>query len=392
MSFAEGFLWGGATSASQIEGAYNIDGRGVATNDIFPAGKQRMKLLADYDIALKTNYDYYPNREAIDFYHHYKEDIALFAEMGFKCFRFSVSWSRLYPNGDEETVNQKGLQFYIDVVNELRKYNIEPLITINHFDPPLGLLKYGGWENRQVIDFYLRFCKTLFETFKGKVKYWITFNEINMILCVPFGCGALDIKKSANPKQSLYQAAHHQLVASALATKLAHEIDRENKIGCMVAAGDYYPYSCKPEEVWAAFNDNRKTYFFVDVQAGGEYPYYAKKKMEKAGIHLKMEQDDEKILKAYTVDYVAFSYYHSRLSCVADSNVETTDANLGTTYKNPYLKSSNWGWQIDPLGLRITCNTLYDRYHKPLFVVENGLGEVDVPDKDLYVEDDYRIE
>lgn len=392
MSFPNGFLWGGATSASQIEGAYDVDGRGVATNDIFPAGKQRMKLLADYDIALQTDYGYYPNREAIDFYHHYKEDIALFAEMGFKCFRLSVSWSRLFPNGDEETVNQNGLQFYIDVVDELLKYHIEPLVTINHFDPPIGLLKYGGWENRQVVDFYLRFCKTLFATFKRKVKYWITFNEINMILAVPFGCGALDIKHCNNPKQSLYQAAHHQLVASALATKMAHEIDPKNKIGCMIAAGDYYPYSCKPEDVWAAINDNRKSYFFTDVQAKGEYPFYALKEMKDAGITIAMGPEDLHILKDYPVDFVAFSYYHSRLSCAPDTKAETTGANLGTTYKNPYLESSHWGWQIDPLGLRITCNTLYDRYRKPLFVVENGLGEIDVPDKNFYVEDDYRIE
>lgn len=213
-----------------------------------------------------------------------------------------------------------------------------------------------------------------------------------MILAVPFGCGALDIKNSSNPKQALYQAAHHQLVASALATKLAHDIDPANRIGCMIAAGDFYPYSCKPTDVWAAINDSRKSYFFTDVQARGEYPFYALKEIKDAGITLSMEPYDLRDLKNYPVDFVAFSYYHSRVSGAPDTKIETTGANLGTTYKNPYLKSSHWGWQIDPLGLRITCNTLYDRYHKPLFVVENGLGEIDIPDKNFYVDDDYRIE
>ena len=249
MSFRKNFLWGGAISASQAEGAFDTDGRGLSPFDILPSGKDRLMVMNDYETASKMPYDYYPSHKAIDFYHNYKEDIKLFAKMGFKCFRFSISWSRIFPNGDEKEPNEKGLQFYENVIEELQKYDIEPLITLNHFDSPLGLLKYGGWENKKVIDFYLKYCKAVYTRFLGKVKYWITFNEINMILHVPFGSGIIETEQAENPEELIFKAAHNQLVASAYATKLAHEIDKNNKVGCMLAAGDYYPYNCRPENV-----------------------------------------------------------------------------------------------------------------------------------------------
>ena len=336
--------------------------------------------------------DVYPAMEGIDFYHHYKEDIALLGEMGFKTFRLSIAWSRIFPNGDDAEPNEAGLQFYENVFKECHKYGIEPLVTITHFDCPIHLTKeYGGWKNRKLIEFYKKLVTVLFTRYKGLVKYWLTFNEINMILHLPFMGAGLVFKEGENETQAKCLAAHHELVASAEATRIAHEIDPENKVGCMLAAGQTYPYSCAPEDVWKAMGKDRENYFFIDVQARGEYPAYAKKFFEREGIQLDITEEDEKLLKENTVDFVSFSYYSSRCAS-ADASVDTTDGNVFATVKNPHLKASEWGWQIDPLGLRITMNALYDRYQKPLFIVENGLGAVDQPDENGYVEDDYRIE
>ena len=393
MSFRKNFLWGGAISASQAEGAFDTDGRGLSPFDILPSGKDRLMVMNDYETASKMPYDYYPSHKAIDFYHNYKEDIKLFAKMGFKCFRFSISWSRIFPNGDEKEPNEKGLQFYENVIEELQKYDIEPLITLNHFDSPLGLLKYGGWENKKVIDFYLKYCKAVYTRFLGKVKYWITFNEINIILHVPFGSGIIETEQAENPEELIFKAAHNQLVASAYATKLAHEIDKNNKVGCMFAAGDYYPYNCRPENVWEAIEKNREQYMFIDVQSRGEYPSYAKKIMSDKCIHLDISEEEISVLRDNTVDFISLSYYHSRLAAKENmEDVEDTEANVFKTLKNPYLRTTEWGWQIDPLGLRITLNTLYDRYQKPLFIVENGLGAKDYVQDDGTIQDDYRIE
>ena len=336
---------------------------------------------------------YFPSHEAIDMYHHYKEDIELFAEMGFKCYRFSFSWSRIFPTGMETEPNEEGLKFYEDLIDELLKYNIEPVVTICHFDLPLALEeKYGSWRSREVIDAYLRYCEVIFKRFNGKVKYWMTFNEINMLMHLPFIGAGIMFREGENEIQVKYQAAHNELVASALATKLAKEINKENQIGCMLAAGQFYPYSCRPEDVFDAMEKDRNNYFFIDVQARGEYPGYAKKFLERNNIKIEMGPEDEKILKENTVDYIAFSYYSSRLASTDPNAGVKTSGNVISTFKNPHLKASEWGWQIDPLGLRITMNSLYDRYQKPLFIVENGLGAVDIPDENGYVEDDYRID
>jgi 6-phospho-beta-glucosidase len=341
---------------------------------------------------LETDYGYYPSHVSIDFYHNYKEDIKLFAEMGFKVLRMSISWPRIFPDGDESSPNEIGLQFYDDVFDELKKYNIEPLVTINHFDTPLELVKkYGGWRNRKLVDFYVKYAEILFERYKDKVKYWITFNEINMLFHIPFFGGGLLIEPEEDELQIKYQAAHNQLVASSIATKIAHEINKDNKIGCMLAAGDTYYKTCKPEDVWKSIEENREQYFFIDIQSRGYYPSYSKRLFKEKNININFEDGDLELLEKYTVDFISFSYYNSRvISSDLEDLKELASGNVFASLKNPFLDTSEWGWQIDPIGLRITMNTLYDRYQKPLFIVENGLGANDVL-KDGYVEDDYRI-
>ena len=389
----DNFLWGGATAANQCEGGYDAGGKGPGTVDVIPWGPNRRGVMdGTLDYHDLPGDSYFPSHEAVDMYHRYKEDIALFAEMGFKCYRFSFAWSRIFPTGEEEEPNEEGLKFYEDFINELIKYQIEPVVTICHFDVPLHLeQKYGSWKSRKLIDFYLKYCDAIFKRFKGKVKYWMTFNEINMLMHLPFLGAGISFKIGENPEAVKYQAAHHELVASALATKLAHEIDPDCQVGCMLAAGTFYPYSCDPEDVWAALERDRGNYFFIDVQSRGAYPNYAKKLLEKKGIAVAMEPGDEAVLKENTVDYIAFSYYSSRLTAANPDYSTMTGGNVMKSMRNPHLKASEWGWQIDPLGLRTTMNQLYDRYQKPLFIVENGLGAVDEV-VNGEINDDYRID
>lgn len=393
MSFPKNFLWGGATAANQCEGAYNVGKRGLANVDVQPHGKERFAVSKGTRkmLDLEDGY-YYPGLDAIDFYHHYKEDIQLLAQMGFKVFRMSIAWTRIFPCGDEEEPNEEGLVFYENVFKELKKYNIEPLVTITHFDCPIHLTKvYGSWKNRKMIEFYERLVRTLFTRYKGLVKYWLTFNEINMLLHLPFtGAGVL-VEDGEDWNQTLYTAAHHELVASALATKIAHDIDPENKVGCMLAGGNTYPNTPNPKDVWKSMEKDRENYFFIDVQSRGYYPSYLLKKLERNNVVIPFESGDKELLKENTVDFISFSYYASRLTSADESLNNQTDGNVFATLKNPYLQVSDWGWQIDPLGLRITLNSLYDRYQKPLFIVENGLGAKDELVDDT-VEDDYRID
>lgn len=394
MGFRQDFLWGGATAANQCEGAYREDGRGLANVDLAPVGPDRAAVITgEMKMFEFDEHHFYPAKEAIDMYHRYKEDIALFAEMGFKTYRLSIAWSRIFPKGDENEPNEAGLKYYEDLFKECKKYGIEPLVTITHFDCPMHLVeKYGAWRSRELVGFYENLCHVIFNRYKGLVKYWLTFNEINMILHAPFMGAGLYFEEGENKEQIKYQAAHHELLASAIATKIAHEVDPENKVGCMLAAGANYAYTSKPEDVWASRKADRENYFFIDVQSRGEYPSYALKEMERKGITLPIQEGDLELLKEHTVDFVSFSYYSSRLQSTDPAVNEQTSGNIFESLKNPYLESSEWGWQIDPLGLRITLNDLYDRYQKPLFIVENGLGAVDTPDENGYVADDYRIE
>lgn len=397
MAFPKNFLWGGAIAANQAEGAYLEDGKGLSCADILHGGKGKMAEMADSQ-ALRKNIEklegFFPSHEAIDFYHRYKEDIALFGEMGFKVFRTSINWSRIFPNGDETTPNEKGLAFYDALFDECRKFGIEPLVTISHYELPLGLTKkYNGWVSRELIPLFDRYVRTLFERYKGKVKYWLTFNEINAttLFGAPFLGAGVIIDDPANNQSAVYQAAHNQLVASALAVKACREIIPGAQIGNMIAAMLIYPYSCRPEDVWLKTARERETYFYSDVQARGCYPNYMERFFVKQGIELDRRPDDARILREGIVDFISFSYYMS-MTASSDPELTKTEGNLFGSVKNPYLESSEWGWQIDPLGLRTLLNNLYDRYQKPLFIVENGLGAKDTVEADGSINDDYRID
>lgn len=404
MSFPKGFLWGGATAANQYEGAYLEGGRTPSTLDAITKGaykKPRMVTFKTVDgkIGSTSREDpipdgavgyidqdqYYPSHNATNFYHNYKEDIALFAEMGFKCFRMSISWSRVCPNGLKK-INEEGLAFYDNVIDELKKYDIEPIITLNHFDMPMYLADhYDGWSSRAIIDNFLFFCDLLFKRYKDKVKYWITFNEINILR----SWTQIGIHNNCPAKR--YQADHHLFIASAKAVILGHKINPDFKIGMMCCYIPAYSMTCKPEDVYETIKENRKREFYMDVQCRGYYPNYQLKEFERLNIVIEKEEDDDKILKEGTVDFLSFSYYNSTIA-TTDKSVEKTDGNQMFSYKNPYLKTNDWGWPIDPLGLRISLCTLYERYHLPLFIVENGIGLNDVVSNGFKVLDDNRIE
>ena len=392
--FPKDFLWGGATAANQCEGAYNEGGRGLANVDVVPFGEDRFPVMFGKLKMLECDdQHYYPSHEAIDMYHHFKEDIALFAEMGFRCYRLSIAWTRILPHGDDAKPNEEGLAFYDALFDECRKYGIEPLVTICHFDAPIALIqKYGGWKDRRMVDAYVHYCDIIFRRYKDKVKYWLTFNEINMLLHMPFMGAGLLFEPGENVEQAKYQAAHHELVASAKAVQLAHEIMPGCMVGCMLAAGEFYPRTCAPADVQAAAEADRNNYFFIDVQSRGAYPVWAEKRMERAGVQLDWEPGDRETLAEGTVDFISFSYYASRCVAASLEGKAVNDGNVVRSVKNPYLQTSQWGWAIDPLGLRITMNQLYDRYQKPLFLVENGLGAHDTVEPDGSVHDDYRID
>ena len=387
MTFPANFLWGGAVAANQCEGAYDEDGKGWSTQDLAPKGIVGAITAEPTADNLKL--------KGIDFYHRYREDIAMFAEMGFSVFRFSIAWSRIFPNGDEETPNEAGLAFYDRLIDECRRHGMEPLVTLSHYETPYHLAKtYDGWCSRKMIGFFKRYVNTVMERYKGKVHYWLTFNEINSILHNPYLSGGILTPKEQLSKSDLYQAIHHELVASALVTKMAHEIDPDNKVGCMVIGVPSYPLTPNPDDVIANMEQDRHNLYFTDVQARGSYPKYLNRYFKENGIQIQMEEGDEEILKN-SVDFLSFSYYMSTCGC-ADPNAHPQAAgNIIPGVANPYLRSSQWGWQIDPKGLRFLLNQFYDRYQKPLFIVENGLGARDeLIEKDgvLTVEDDYRIE
>lgn len=394
--FPEDFLWGGATAANQIEGGIHEGKKGLSVPDVLPGGKER------YDILLSPGFDFeihhdqysYPNHEAIDFYHRYKEDIALFAEMGFKAFRMSIAWTRIFPNGDELEANEEGLAFYDRVFDELHKYGIEPVVTISHYEMPLHLVKeYGGWRCRQVVTFFERYVGAIFHRYKNKVKYWMTFNEINSSLVMPIQGLGFAIQKDEDKYQPTFQAYHHQFVASAIAVKKGHEIIPDAKIGCMVLFAPVYSYDCNPENIMYALKEEQLFNFFCgDVQVRGEYPGFIKRYLKEHKIELEIQEGDFELIKEGTVDYIGFSYYMSRTEKKVKNDAEAAQGNIIGGVKNPFLKASDWGWEIDPEGLRISLNKLYDRYQVPLFVVENGLGAYDKVEEDGSINDVYRID
>ncbi|MBR2746549.1 MAG: family 1 glycosylhydrolase [Erysipelotrichaceae bacterium] len=400
--FPEGFLWGGAVAANQCEGAYNVDGKGLSTADMVPFRPDKVAAnIADMDASYdeiirfmdpncKENL---PKRRGCDFYHHYKEDIKMFAEMGFGIFRTSIAWSRIYPTGFETEPNEKGLQFYDDLFDECLKYNIQPLVSLSHYEMPIEItLRNNGWESRETIDLFVKFAKTCFERYKDKVKYWIPFNEINMVRTSVYVGGGCLLEKSMLDLQTLrYQLTHHQMVASALCVKLCHEIIPDAMIGCMIARLETYPATCNPIDVAKAMEENQMNLFYLDIAARGEYPGYLIRFLHDNNIQLDIREEDDEILKNGKVDFVSFSYYMSYLASY-ESGKSKNSGNLVESEVNPYLEVSAWKWPVDPVGLRITLNTLYDRYQLPIFVLENGLGAVDEISEDGKIHDDYRID
>lgn len=409
MSFPENFLWGGATAANQFEGGWNEDGKKDSTADHYTLGSRKnpRRFTAKFDPK-----EYYPSHKASDFYHHYKEDIALLAGMGIRLFRMSINWTRIFPNGDDVTPNQAGIAFYHSVFQELKKYGIEPLVTISHYELPFHLAeKYDGWYSRKTIECYLRYCDVLFHEYVGEVKYWLTFNEINSAILEGngfFSCGMTSAQKkdmsagvidetvhqetSENDLQKQYICIHHMFLASARAVALAHSIDPSFHIGCMIAGICQYPYSCNPDDMVLSTISRQNIFWFAsDVQIRGHYPSYASRLFKEKNVSLDWENEDAGILKNGTVDFYTFSYYST--GCVStDENLEKTGGNMIFGIANPYLKKSQWGWQIDPEGLRYFLNEIYDRYQIPIMITENGLGQADALEEDHTIHDPYRID
>lgn len=385
--FPEDFLWGGALAANQAEGASFEDNKGLTTADALPDG-------IFGDIIFKPR-EKYLKKDAIDFYHRYKDDIRLFGEMGFKVLRISIAWARIFPKGDDLQPNEKGLKYYDKLIDELKAYNIEPLITLSHYEMPLALVtNYGGWSSRKLISFFENYARVVFNRYKNKVKYWITFNEINMTLHAPFNGAGIDGEVESIDKTILYKAIHHQLVASASVVKIGHEINKDFKIGCMIAGNPIYPLTPNPKDMIESMNKDRESLFFADVQARGKYPNYMNRYFKENNINIEITEKDKEILKN-KIDFISFSYYMS-FCATADPELNIQSrGNIMSSVKNPYLKESEWGWQVDPEGLRYILNQIYDRYQLPLFIVENGLGAKDELIKDengeFTVNDDYRI-
>ena len=413
MSFKDGFFWGGATAANQYEGGWNEGGRGPALTDFTTGGsvsESRKVTWEDKDgqvhVTNQVPFDdglpegavhyvtaegyLYPNREATDFYHHYKEDIELMAKIGFKMFRMSISWSRIYPTGEDDKPNQEGIEFYRNVFKELRKYNIEPLITIHHFDTPLALVeKYGDWQDRVYIDLFVKYCKTIFTEYKGLVKYWLTFNEMNNTLSVSQFFGGFSDEEYKKRLTHL----HYQFVASAKAVKLGHEIDPDYMIGCMLSGALVIPHTCDPADILLAQQSNEEFFYYCgDVQCFGYYPPFAKRIWKEHNItDLDITEEDEKILKEGTVDMFTYSYYMTN-DVTTHEGEEKAGGNYSAGIRNPYLTYSDWGWALNPTGLQWSLEQIYDRYRRPLMVVENGLGAFDTVEEDGSIHDDYRID
>lgn len=404
-TFPKNFLWGGAIAASQAEGAWNIDGKGMSVADVaqFKPNISVEDYKAQWHVdqqtiaAAKQTDDviYYPKRRGIDFYHHYKEDIALFAEMGFKVLRVSIAWTRLFPTGVEKEPLQSGIDFYRNLFLELRKYNIEPLVTLSHYEMPLYLVEhYDGWVSRELVSFFVRFAKVAFKEYGHLVKYWLTFNEIDSVFRHPFTTvGVLEEKYATKreAEEAIYQALHHQFVASSIIAKEMRKTVKDGLIGCMLTKTTTYPENCNPPNIELAQKANRENHFFADVQVFGEYPTFIKSHWEQHQMNIKMEDEDEQLLKDYTVDFLSFSYYMSMVVSVDMEKKEKVGGNLTTGVKNPYLDTSEWGWQIDPVGLKISLIELYDRYRIPLFIVENGIGATDTVTETGEIHDSYRI-
>lgn len=403
-AFPKDFLWGGATAANQIEGAYDADGKGLSSQDMVAYKDPYAEGQVDnftFNVSSKELEEYlenpdkykFPKRWGIDFYNNYKEDIKLFAEMGFKVFRLSIAWTRIFPTGLEDEPNEAGLQFYDNVFDELAKYDIEPLVTLSHFEMPITLTqKYNGWTSRELIPLFVKYAETVFERYKHKVKYWITFNEMNMNLNSPYTGAGILADTVDNVEEAAFQASHHQFVASSLAMKAGREINEDFEIGCMINRIETYPLTSKPEDQLLALRAEQLNMFYPEVHVRGKYPSYMERYFAERDIEIKKEAGDDEIIAAHTADFIAFSYYMTHTTSSDHENPEEVAGAFDSPIKNPHLELTEWDWPIDPIGLRITFNKLYDRYQVPLFLVENGLGAHDTLTEDGKVHDDYRID
>ena len=387
MSFPDNFLWGGATAANQCEGAFRTDGKGLSTADVMTGGDKNTPRRVTDGI---VEGQYYPSHKAIDHYGHFKEDIALFAEMGFKCYRMSINWSRIFPNGDDEEPNEAGLAHYDEVFDECAKYGIEPLVTLSHYETPLGMLKFGSWVNRKAVDCFVRYAECVLRRYKGKVRYWLTFNEINCMSMMPWM--AAGVANDATP-QEISDATYHQFLASARTVQLAHEIDPENKVGMMYGGIVSYPNSCDPADVKANDEFMHRMLFYPDVMCRGYYPSYKLREMERTGITLPKREGDDELLRSGKVDFFSYSYYMT-LVCGKNTAAKASETaiSIDTGYANPYLEQTAWGWNIDPDGLRHSLNLFYDRYQIPVMIVENGMGTYDAIEEDGTIHDEARID
>lgn len=399
-AFPKDFLWGGATAGSQYEGGYGLGGKGSSTSDIeyFQPSEVRKTLkekrVPTREDVLKSMDDtlnYYPKRFGSDFYHRVDEDIELMAELGFKAYRMSLSWPRIFPKGDEENPNKEGLRFYEHIFKKLREKHIQPVVTLSHFEFPIHLaLEYDGWINRKTIGFFERYVKTVFERYKDYVKYWITFNEINILNYSGFLSAGITSDSVHDSKAGYYQAAHHQFIGSALAVKWCHEIIPDAKIGAMLSRRYTYPKTSKPEDVYENYRSSQLTQFYSDVQVRGEYPRYMNRHFDELGISIKVEEGDLDLIKNNTVDFLSISYYSTGVVSAVPED-DFVAGNLAPSERNSFLEQTEWGWQIDDIGLRTCLNDLYDRYRVPIFIVENGLGAVDIVEEDGSINDEYRI-
>ncbi|ULH03520.1 6-phospho-beta-glucosidase [Aeromonas caviae] len=388
------FLWGGAVAAHQVEGGWDQGGKGLSIVDVLTSGAHGVERVITDKIEAGHRY---ANHEAVDFYHRYRDDIALFAEMGFKCFRTSIAWSRIFPLGDGAEPNEAGLRFYDDMFDELLRHGIEPVITLSHFEMPNHLVtQYGGWKSRTVLDCFVRFSEVVLRRYQHKVKYWMTFNEINnqrnwKVPLFGYCCSGVIYNQEPNPEECMYQVLHHQFVASAKVVRLGHEINPGLQIGCMLAMVPLYPYSCHPDDVMYAEIAMRERFLFGDVHMRGHYPAYIRKEWQRKGYEIVMEAGDEETLRAGCADYIGLSYYMSNAVRAHGAGTGTALSGFEGSVPNPHVQASEWGWQIDPVGLRYTLNLLHGRYEKPLFIVENGFGARDQKDERGEIDDDYRI-
>ena len=395
-AFPKGFLWGGAVAAHQFEGGCQAGGKGVSIADVMTAGDNETKRRITDGVQSGENY---PNHDAIDYYHRYHEDDQLFADLGLNCFRTSIAWTRIFPNGDEEQPNEAGLKFYDDVFDDLLSHQIEPVITLSHFEMPYHLVKkYGGWRSRKVIDFFVKFATVVFDRYKDKVKYWMTFNEINNQVGMMnewslFTNSGLLIKPDEDKEAVMFQAAHYEAVASALAVQIGHRINPDFQIGCMVAMGPVYPATPNPNDVFKAERTMQTNYYLADVQVKGKYPAFLDRYFDRHAFNLDITLEDRDVLLAGKVDYIGFSYYASHVT-EASQDEPTDFITMGHNreVKNSTLQRSDWGWEIDPVGLRYALNWFSDRYEVPLFIVENGFGAFDKINQDGHIQDDYRID